>query len=207
MAAANEEQLSERNLESGKEVTLQWKVSLPKDERDLIQVIAATDARTAAFSDVLIERPQSPPAEPPKLYLVVLGVNQYADPKIPPLGFSVADAEAVAEELRTATQGVYTIEQSVVLTNEKVTPQNWHQAIEQLKSQLPGVAKPDDLAVFFLAGHGIVDEQTRKYYFVGHDFKLSDLEARQYSACIGCEDFRALRRDPLPQAGDSRHML
>jgi len=196
VAATGQEQVGERDVGGGKEVTLQWKASLPKDERDLIQVMAATDAPTAAFGDVLIQRPESGPAPPPKLYLVVLGVNKYADPRIPPLSFSVADAEAVAKELQTASQGIYTIEKSAVLTNERVTPQNWREAVSQLKADLHRAAKPDDLVVFFLAGHGIVDDETRKYYFVGYDFKLADLEARHYSACIGCEDFRSLAEIP-----------
>jgi len=196
VAAAGQEQLSERDVDGGKEVTLQWKVPLPKDERNLIQVIAATDAPTAAFGDVLIQRPESGPAPSPKLYLVMLGVNAYADPKIQPLSFSVADAEAVAKKLQTATQGIYTIEKCVVLTNEQVTPRNWRQTIGRLKAKLEIAAMPDDLVVFFLAGHGIVDDQTRKYYFVGYDFKLSDLAARKYSACIGCDDFHALAEIP-----------
>lgn len=196
VAAAGYEQLGQRDVNGGTEVTLQWKVPLPKDPRDLIQVIAATDAPAAAFGDVLIQRPEAGPAPLPRLYLMVLGVNKYADPKIQPLSFSVADAEAVAEELRTASQGVYALDTSVVLINEKVTPQSWRQAVEQLKAKLQGVARPDDLVVFFLAGHGIVDDQTRKYYYVGYDFKLADLEAKRYSACIGCEDFRTLADIP-----------
>jgi len=196
VAATAQEQLGERDVNGGKEVTLQWKATLPKDERDLIQVMAATDAPTAAFGEVLIQRPESGPAPPPKLYLVVLGINKYADPKIPPLSFSVADAEAVAKDLQTASQGIYTIEKSVVMTNEKVTPENWREAIAQLKAKLQGAAKPDDLVVFFLAGHGIVDEATRKYYYVGYDFKIADLEAKRYAACIGCEDFRTLAEIP-----------
>ena len=105
VVATGQEQLSERNVDGGKEVTFQWKVPLPKDERNLIQVVVGTDAPTAAFGDVVIERSVSGPAPPPRLYLVVLGINKYGDPKIQPLSYSVADAEAVAAELQSASQG------------------------------------------------------------------------------------------------------
>ena len=61
-----------------------------------------TDAPTAAFGDVVIERPESGPAPLPKLYSVVLGIDRYADPKIQPLSFSVADAEAMIAACKAA---------------------------------------------------------------------------------------------------------
>jgi WD40 repeat protein len=192
VVATGQQEVGQRAIAGGSEVTYQWKVLLPKDERNLIQVIVGTDAPTAAFSDVVIQRSQPAPAPLPKLYLVVLGINKYADPEIQPLSYSVADARAVAEELQAASRGVYTLAGAVVLTDKAVTPQNWRATVEQLRAHLKDSAKPDDLIVFFLAGHGVVDEDTHKYYFVGHDFQLSDLQARVYSACLGWEDFRSL---------------
>jgi hypothetical protein len=196
VVATGREEVSQRIVEGGKEIVFQWNVPLPKDLQDLIQVTAATDAPTAAFSNVVIQRLQPEPAPPPKLYLVVLGIDTYADPKIQPLSFSVADAEAVAEELRSSSQGIYTLEESILLTNKDATPQEWHRTIEQLRAKLKGVAKPDDLVVFFLAGHGIVDEETKNYYYIGHNFTLSNLAERVYSACIGSDDFRSLADIP-----------
>ena len=195
VVAAGQEQLDEHGVNGGREVTLQWNVPLPMDERNLIQVIVGTDAPTAAFGDVVVERSLSKPAAPPRLSLVVLGINKYGDPKIQPLSYSVADAEAVAAEVQSAAKGLYALDQAVVLTNENVTPQKWREAIKQLKahSRTPG---PDDLIVFFLAGHGLVDQRTRTYYFVGHDFTLADLEKNSYSACLSWEDFRWLADIP-----------
>ena len=132
-------------MDGGKEVTYQWKVPLPKDERNLIQVIVGTDAPTAAFGDVVIERAVSGPAPPPRLYLVVLGINKYGDPKIQPLSYSVADAEAVAAELQSASKGLYALDKAVLLTDKDVTPQKWREAIEQLKTQFQGrpAGRPD----------------------------------------------------------------
>ncbi len=196
VVATDQQQLSRREVEGGEEVTLQWKVPLPQDARSLIEVTASTDAPTAAFGEVVVQRSVGPAAPPPKLYLVVLGVDQYADPDIQRLSFSVADAKAVSDELRAASQGLYTLGEAIVLANEKVTPESWHETMAQLKAKLKDAAKPDDLVVFFLAGHGIVDEETQRYYFVGHDFKLADLQEKVYSACLGWEDFRSLADIP-----------
>ena len=57
-------------------------------------------------------------------------------------------------------------------------------------------AQPDDLVVFFLAGHGIVDEATQKYYYVGHDFTLADFARKDYKDCISWADFAALADVP-----------
>jgi uncharacterized caspase-like protein len=57
-------------------------------------------------------------------------------------------------------------------------------------------SQPDDLLVLFFAGHGIVDSQSQQYYYVGHDFKLDDLEKRNYSGCISWSDFRLLADVP-----------
>ena len=195
VVATGQEQLNESAVEGGKEVTYQWKVPLPKDERNLIQVIVGTDKPTAAFSDVVVERAVSGPVTQPRLYLVVLGINKYGDPKISPLSYSVADAESMAAELKSASQGLYELDKAVLLTDENVTPQKWRETIEQLKIRFKD-ARPDDLIVFFLAGHGVVDENTRKYYFVGHNFKLSDLEKGVYTDCLSWEDFRWLSDIP-----------
>jgi WD40 repeat protein len=196
VVGAAEERLAARDVAGGKEITCQWKVALPNDDLDLIQVVVGTDAPTAAFGDVVIERAAAGPAPLPKLYLIVVGIDKYRDPRINPLSFSVADARAVAQELQTASRGLYALGKAVVLTDEDVTPRKWHAALEQVKSSLKGFTQPDDLIVFFLAGHGIVDEPTRKYYFVGHDFRLAELEERVYGACLGWEDFRALADVP-----------
>ena len=109
-------------------------------------MIVGTDAPTAAFGDVLIERSAAGRPPPPKLYLVALGINKYGDPKIQPLAFSVADAEAVAEELQSASQGLYTLDKTVVLTDKEVTPQSGAKPIEQLKARAQGrrqAGRPD----------------------------------------------------------------
>ncbi len=125
-----------------------------------------------------------------------MGVNKYGDPEIQPLAFSVADAEAVVEMLRKRTKGLYALDDVALLTNKQVTPQDFRAAIKELGEKLKKVAQPDDLLLLFLAGHGIVDEQSKKYYFVGYDFTMADFQKGNYKDCISWDDFRGLADVP-----------
>jgi WD40 repeat protein len=200
VAGSKREMLAERPLEDGKEQIYQWDLALPADRRSLIQVMAGTDAPTAAFGDVIIERaPSERPSQRPELYVLSLGINRYGDAKINqyfPLAFPVADAEAVAEALRKGAAGLYRVNEIKVLKNEEVTPAAWTKALTDLRTRLKDHVQPDDLVIFFLAGHGIMDEKTKKYYYIGHDVTLADLAHNVYKDCISWTDFAALADVP-----------
>jgi hypothetical protein len=195
--AAKGDVLAEREVEGGREAIYQWKVPLPNDPAQLIQVVAGTDAATSAFGNVVIGR--SLPAKPsrlPELHVVCMGINRYLDPKIAPLAFSVADARAVAESMRSLATGLYRVNEVKLLVDGEVTPETCARSLQELRGRLKDRVGPDDLVLLFLAGHGIVDEATRRYYFVGHGFRLADLERRAYGACISWESFRLLADVP-----------
>jgi hypothetical protein len=197
VVSTRRELLSERAIEGGKEALYQWEMPLSSDPKHLLEVVADTDMPTAAFGDVIVQR--SAPAWPqqrPQMYVLCLGINRYADPQIQPLAFPVADAQAVADLLRSRAAGLYEVQEVRLLANQEATPARWNEALDSLRAKLKDRAKPDDLLVFFLAGHGIVDDDTRKYYYVGHDFTLANLNQRVYTACISCDDFRTLAEVP-----------
>jgi WD40 repeat protein len=196
VSGTKRELLAERPIDGGKEQVYQWDLALPTDPKNLIEVVAGTDAPTAAFGDVVIER--SLPNERPRseMYVLCLGVDKYGDPKIAQLGFPVADAEAVADIFRGGSAALYHVNEVTVLTNDQVTPAAWKKSLDDLRSRLKDRAQPDDLVVFFLAGHGIVDDATQKYYYVGHDFTLADLDRKNYKDCLSWDDFAALADVP-----------
>jgi len=108
----------------------------------------------------------------------------------------VADAESFTKTLQQRSKGWYTVDKTVVLKNEQATPQQWQKALQDVGRDLKARARPDDLLVLFFAGHGIVDSETKRYYFVGHNFKVEDLDKRQYAACISWKDFQLLAGIP-----------
>jgi len=193
VAASGRRLVKERDVAGGKELVYDWDVPLPSDPKNLIQLFVGTDAPTAAFGKILVERPPGVrPDRPARLRVIGLGIDKYADPAIRSLSFAVADAEAVVKELREKSQGLYTVDRAVVLKNEQVTPQRWQKTLQDVCGDLRSRAQPDDLLVVFFAGHGILDSQSGEYYYVGHDFKIADLQRRQYSASISWSDFRGL---------------
>ena len=197
VVATGEKLIQERDVEGRKELTYQWDAALPRDQRNLIQVVVGTDAPTAAFSNVIVNRSEIPPPRTkPKLFLLALGINQYGDPQIQSLSYPVADAQAVLETMRSRSQGLYELDQASLLTDRQVTPKNWREALDALKNKLAGVAQPDDLLVFFFAGHGIVNEADGKYYFVGYDVKLGDINRKSLGEGICWDDFQTLRDIP-----------
>ena len=197
VAATKEELLSERDVEGGKERVYQWDLPLPSDPKNLIQVVAGTDAPTAAFSSVVVERVgPAQPAKPPRMHVLALGINQYGDPQIQSLAYPVADARAVVDLLRARATGLYALDEVTLLSDRDVTPARWTEVLHEVRTRLKDNVKPDDLLVFFLAGHGIVDESTRKYYFVGRDFTLAALNQQVFTECISWDDFRLLADVP-----------
>lgn len=187
--------VAQRRTERYVEHTYQWRVPLPAEETSLIQVIVGTKAEVTASGDLVIRRRNPQPPKLRKMYLLAVGINRYADPKVPPLEFSTSDAKAFCEVLRRQSRGLYEIVTQRLLLNEQVTPAAWRRTLEQLARQMREEVGPDDLLVLFLAGHGWEDVRTGQYYFIGHEFRMANL-GRSYEGCLGWDDFRLLADIP-----------
>ncbi len=110
----------------------------------------------------------------PILWVMSVGVSRYTSTELN-LEFADADATAMAEAMREAAKrGPYREVRSLVLTNEDVT----RQSIMEGLSRFLGQAGPDDVAMLFVAGHGVRDLASGSYYFLPHpataDTLLSD---------------------------------
>jgi TolB-like protein len=96
------------------------------------------------------------------LWLLSIGVSRYASPDLN-LEFADADAQAMADTIQSAARnGPYREVRSLVLTNEDAT----RESILGGLSRFLGQAGPDDVAVLFVAGHGIRDLTSGSYYFL-----------------------------------------
>ena len=182
----------------GRQETYEFEVPLPTEARTLIQVVAGT-AEISTPREVVVNRPAAPAPSPEvsrKITVLAVGINKYKDPKIGNLEGPVSDAQAVLELLRSQTKGLYVVETADLLTNENVTPAKWHEALQRVKDRLRQTAGPDDLVVLFLAGHGVRDPKTGKYYYLGYEFPLADYRAGDFKDCISWDDFRVLADIP-----------
>jgi uncharacterized caspase-like protein len=96
------------------------------------------------------------------LWLLAIGVSRYANSDLN-LQFADADAEAMADTIQAAaSNGPYREVRTLVLSNEQAT----RESILGGLSRFLGQAGPDDVAVLFVAGHGIRDLSTGSYYFL-----------------------------------------
>jgi hypothetical protein len=120
------------------------------------------DVRSSAAA--LRERPR------PSLYVAAVGVSRYANPVIN-LQQAAKDARDFARALERQQGAFYDAVHTRVLTDENATRAAVLDALKWLRTT-PG---PNDIAVLFFAGHGVVDAADT-YYFLPHDMRESQLQ-------------------------------
>ncbi|MEX2118700.1 MAG: hypothetical protein WD847_03745 [Pirellulales bacterium] len=198
VVAHSQRLVEERDGRRGRELVYEWQADLPSEERNLIQVVAGTSAQTVGFSHVLVEQTDLEPVaqRPARLYVLAVGIDTYRDPDVQPLAYSVADAQAVVAMLRDRTAGMYDLAEPTILLNDQVTLTTWRESFERLGEQLKKDARPDDLLVIFIAGHGFVDPASQQYYFASHDITRDDFVRGVYSGSISWKDFELLADVP-----------
>jgi WD40 repeat protein/uncharacterized caspase-like protein len=123
-------------------------------------------------------------------YLVVVGVSRYANSQYN-LNYSVADATAIGEQLRSHQEGLrrYHPVEVVPLLNDEATKTNILLALKLLagtEKNLPGnapaalrklkPAQPEDAVIFYFSGHGMA--QGDRFYLIPHDLGYSGPRAK-----------------------------
>lgn len=118
--------------------------------------------------------------ELPKLFVVAIGVGDYNDPKLPKLRFTTKDAQDFAKAIATKKGLPYEDVQVKVLCDSEATRADIFEAMEWLKQE----SSPNDVCIFFYAGHGLRDEKDR-FYFMPYGCSSSKLYE-----CFSASDFR-----------------
>jgi len=106
----------------------------------------------------------------PDLYVLSVGVNDYADGRLK-LNYAAADAKAFAEAMGKAGQGLFGKVEVVTLLDAQVTGAGLDAAFADMAAKV----RPQDVFVFFLAGHGKTVEG--RYYFIPQDFRFDGEDA------------------------------
>jgi TolB-like protein/ketosteroid isomerase-like protein len=127
----------------------------------------------------------------PVLWLLAVGVSHYQNPEFN-LQFAADDARAVAEMLGRQSQGaVYSQTHTQVLIDADATRESILDALERFAAQ----ATPDDVAVVFVAGHGVQDLATGSYYFLTYPATADNVLTTGLRMSDLDEMIRALRRN------------
>jgi len=105
----------------------------------------------------------------PSLHALVIGVSRYDDSSLA-LQFSAKDALDFASALRRQQGGLYKAVVTKVLTDAEATKANILEGLDWLEQE----TTRNDLAVVFLAGHG-VNDKSGVYYFLPVNAKVDQL--------------------------------
>lgn len=118
--------------------------------------------------------------ELPKLFVVAIGVGDYNDPKLPKLRFTCKDAKDFSKAITSKKGLPYEDVQVKILCDNEATRADIFEAMEWLKQE----SSPNDVCIFFFAGHGMRDEKDRFYFmpYGCNTYKLYE--------CFSASDFR-----------------
>ena len=168
--------VAERGLQvtSEKEATelrLEKEIALKPGENTLTLLAADRNARSNPETVTVIYRGRARAEDPykPVLYVLAVGISRYENESMN-LGLARKDAETLAQALRGQEGGLYGRVEVKLLLDEEATRDNVLDGLDWLMAQ----ATQRDVAVLFLAGHGVNDSRG-SYYFLGHDADLEGL--------------------------------
>ncbi|HLA13205.1 MAG TPA: caspase family protein [Pyrinomonadaceae bacterium] len=135
--------------------------------------VKSSDAVGSVVGDASLKRPAT-------LHLIVVGINQYANPGYD-LKYAVADGMAFAEEVqkqqrqlgRFAQIDVTTLfdqlatKANLVGALQRLSGANAAQETQSVSSEKSKAAQPEDAVVVYFAGHGTA--QNQRFYLIPHD--------------------------------------
>nr|WP_294945070.1 caspase family protein [uncultured Mucilaginibacter sp.] len=103
------------------------------------------------------------------MHLVVVGINAYKNPKMS-LNYALADATAFKEEAEKDAHTLITNVKTYFVTDDKADKSGIIAAFTEVQKN----AKPQDLFVFYYAGHGVISDKNKEFYLVPTD--VTDLK-------------------------------
>ncbi|MBU8543838.1 MULTISPECIES: caspase family protein [Roseomonadaceae] len=105
----------------------------------------------------------APPAAG-RLVVLAIGINRYANPALN-LNFAVADADSVAQALRSRAGGLFRDVEVTVLRDAQATRRGILAALEAVAR----TTQPNDTFVLYLGGHGLRTEPDQRFLFLPQD--------------------------------------
>lgn len=121
----------------------------------------------------------------PRLFCVAIGIGEYHDDKLPSLKLSTKDAHDFADVVIKKKGLPFADVQVKLLTDKEATRADIFEAMEWLQQE----ASPNDICLFYYAGHGYRDEKDR-FYFMSYGGSTDKL----YN-CFSASDFKNMADD------------
>lgn len=111
----------------------------------------------------------------PKLWLLLVGVNQYEDVQLPCLRYSAVDCQGLAEALTGATQEQFS-HKEISIYHDFGTQLPLLVNIRQRLQEITTSAQPADTILFYFSGHGMLQPNTQKAFLCLADTQKDNLE-------------------------------
>ena len=103
------------------------------------------------------------------LHLVVVGINAYKNPAMS-LNYALADATAFKQEIEKDAKTVLGSVKTYFVTDAGADKAGITAALAQVKAG----ARPQDVFIFYYAGHGVINNSDKEFYLVPND--VADLK-------------------------------
>lgn len=131
---------------------------------------------------------------PPDLYVISIGINQYKNASMN-LNYASADAKAFEEALLGGAKNIFKKITLKKLNDEEFTKNGMNQVFAEIAQ----AARPEDVFVFYYAGHGVTAEDPKttksEFYIVPHDVtQLYGAEEALASKGISSAELQELTR-------------
>lgn len=124
-----------------------------------------TESKPAFINAKLIAENKPSPTQRAitQLHLIVVGINTYKNAKYN-LNYANADASSFKTAIELGAKEIFSTVNTYYISDNAATKDGIQSALEKVKLN----AQPDDLLVFYYAGHGVVDDK-KEFYLVPHD--------------------------------------
>lgn len=122
-------------------------------------------------------------ARPPKLHVLVFGINEYSDNRLN-LNYGRPDAQAIAAAFKAGRSGAFGETIVHELYDADATKAKIYAALDRLRD----TTNPEDVVVIYLAAHGInLDDE---WYLIPHEFSLPLTKDKLRQIGVPSADFR-----------------
>jgi len=124
--------------------------------------------RTESSSNEVVVNYQNITNQKPNMHILAIGINAYLNPKYS-LNFAKNDAEAFIQSLTMGAAPIFGTVNVTSFFDANATKEKIFSAIDKIKS----TAKPEDVFVFYYAGHGVMssgnETEISQFYLVPYD--------------------------------------
>ncbi|OJX79450.1 MAG: hypothetical protein BGO92_13330 [Magnetospirillum sp. 64-120] len=134
--------------------------------RNVLSATAVNDDRMESPAQNLVLNAEPPPPGPPKIHLMTVGINAYANKDLS-LFYAKPDAQSIGGFFTKSGQIPDPLGSTVTIEDSKATKDNILAALNELRA-MPA----QDMVVVYMAGHGVSIGDD--WYFVPHELRDAD---------------------------------